>query len=101
MKTTAARGDKLKATAVGGFLGAVVCAPPYLLGRIGLLLLGSNSLFFLGIVLLSVGLVLEAGATGAVKAVKMSAKLVAGQPVANTQTDQREPAPGRTGGEVE
>ena len=101
MKTTAARGDKLKATAVGGFLGAVVCAPPYLLGRIGLLLLGSNTLFFVGIVLLSVGLVLEAGATGAVKAVKMSAKLVAGQPVANTQSDQRESATGRTSGEVE
>jgi hypothetical protein len=101
MKTTAAPGDKLKATAVGGFLGAVVCAPPYLVGRIGLLLLGSNSLFFLGIILLTVGLVLEAGATGAAKAVKMSAKLVAGQPVANTQTDQREPATGRTDGEVE
>ena len=87
-----APGDKLKATAVGGFLGAVVCAPPYLLGRIGLLLLGSNTLFFLGIALLSVGLVLEAGATGAVKTVKMSAKLVAGQPAANTQTEQRQPA---------
>jgi hypothetical protein len=80
MKTTASRGDKVKAAAVGGFLGAVVCSPPYLLGRIGLLLLGSQTFFFLGIVLLAVGLVLEAGATSAVKAVKMSAKLVAGQP---------------------
>jgi hypothetical protein len=44
-------------------------------------MLGSRSLFFLGVVLLCVGLVLEACATSAVKAIKMSAKLVAGQPV--------------------
>ena len=68
IKTSAAPGDKLKTAAVGGFLGAVVCSPPYLLGRIGLLMLGSHTLFVLGIVLLSAGLVLEAGATSAVKA---------------------------------
>ena len=88
IKTAAAPGDKLKAAAVGGFLGAVVCSPPYLLGRIGLLMLGSNTLFFFGIVLLAAGLVLEAGATSAVKAVKMSAKLVAGQPTASAQVKQ-------------
>ena len=81
MKTAVARGDKLKATAVGGILGAVVCSPPYPLGRIGFLMLGSRTLFFLGVVLLSLGLVLEAGATSAVKVVKMSAKLVARQSV--------------------
>ena len=82
MNTKAPRGEKVKAAAVGGILGAVVCSPPYLLGRIGLLLLGSNTLFLLGIVLLAVGAVLEAGATSAVKTIKMSAKLVAAQPVA-------------------
>jgi len=41
--------------------------------------LGSNVLFVLGIVLLAVGLTLQAGATGAVKAIKMSAKLAAGE----------------------
>ena len=87
MKTTYARGDKLKATAVGGLLGAVVCSPPYLLGRIGLLMLGSNTPFFLGVVLLTAGFVLDAGATSAVKTVKMSAKLVAGQPVGGAQVD--------------
>jgi hypothetical protein len=92
IKTAAAPpSDKLKAAAVGGFLGAVVCSPPYLLGRIGLLMLGSNTLFFLGIVLLAAGLVLEAGATSAVKAVKMSAKLVAGQPAAGAGMTQGEP----------
>jgi hypothetical protein len=41
-------------------------------------MLGSHTLFILGCVLLAVGLTLQAGATGAVKAVKMSAKLVSG-----------------------
>jgi len=34
----------------------------------------------LGVVLLAAGFTLEAGATGAVKAIKMSAKLAAGKP---------------------
>lgn len=98
MKSTAPRGDKLKTAAVGGFLGAVVCSPPYLLGRIGLLMLGSHTLFLLGVVLLSVGLILEAGATSAVKTVKLSAKLVAGQPVAATESKPGLAATGRNGG---
>jgi hypothetical protein len=57
----------------------VVCAPPYLLGRVGILMLGvPHTLFILGIILLCVGGALEAGAEGAVKAVKVSAKLVIG-----------------------
>jgi hypothetical protein len=79
VKTTYSKRDKLSATAVGGAIGAVVCTPPYVLGRIGLLLLGSNTLFAFGVVALALGLTLQAGATGAVKAIKMSAKLVAGQ----------------------
>ena len=59
MKTTYSRRDKLTATAVGGALGAVVCSPPYLLGRIGLLLLGSKTFFILGVILLTVGLMLR------------------------------------------
>ena len=78
MKTTYSRRDKLAAAAVGGAIGAVVCSPPYLLGRIGLLLLGSKTFFVLGVILLAVGLMLEAGATSAVKTIKMSSKLVAG-----------------------
>ena len=73
------RRDKLAATAVGGALGALICTPPYLLGRLGILLLGSHVLFVLGIILLVVGFTLQAGATGAVKAIKMSAKLAAGE----------------------
>jgi hypothetical protein len=78
IKATRSRRDKFTATAVGGALGAVVCTPPYLLGRVGILMLGSHTLFVLGIILLSVGGALEAGTEGAVKAVKVSAKLVVG-----------------------
>jgi len=81
MKTTQPRRDKLAATAVGGIVGAVVCTPPYLLGRLGLVMLGwSQAFFILGIIVLAIGLTLQAGATGAVKTVKMSAKLVSGRP---------------------
>ena len=83
------RRDKLTAGLIGGTLGALICTPPYLIGRIGVLLLGS--LFPLGVILLVVGLTLQAGATGAVKAIKMSAKLAAGNPAS-----ERSPAPARS-----
>ncbi len=67
--------DKLAATAVGGAIGAIVCTPPYILGRLGLLMLATPALLVPGIIFIAVGLTLQAGATGAVKAVKMSAKL--------------------------
>ena len=72
--------DKAAAAVIGGTIGAIVCTPPYVIGRIGVLLLGSQVLFVfvLGVVLLVLGLTLQAGATGAVKAIKMSAKLATG-----------------------
>ena len=79
VKTTHSKRDKLALAAVGGAIGAVVCTPPYTLGRIGLLMLGSRALFIPGILVLALGATLEAGATGAVKAVKMSAKLLPGR----------------------
>ncbi len=79
MKATQSRRDKLTATAVGGAIGAVICTPPYALGRVGLLMLGTHTLFILGVILFAVGLTLQAGATGAVKTIKMSAKLVSGR----------------------
>jgi hypothetical protein len=78
-KDSNSRRDSLTAAAIGGALGAVVCSPPYLLARLGLVLLGSSTLFFLGVVLLTIGFVLYAGATSAVKTIKVSAKLVASQ----------------------
>jgi uncharacterized membrane protein len=81
IKPTGSRRDKMAAALIGGTLGAIVCAPAYLIGRTGILLLGSNALLALGIILLTLGLTLQAGATSAVKAIKMSAKLAAGNVV--------------------
>ena len=79
IKPTGSRRDKTAAAVIGGTIGAIICTPPYLLGRFGILLLGSNGfLFALGVILLTLGLTLQAGATGAVKAIKMSAKLATG-----------------------
>ena len=70
------RRDTLAATAMGGAVGAVVCSPPYMLGRLGILMLGWPYVFWLGVILIVVGVTLQTGATSAVKAVKFSAKLV-------------------------
>ena len=43
IRPTGSRVDKLAAAAIGGGLGALVCTPPYVIGRIGILLLGSQS----------------------------------------------------------
>jgi hypothetical protein len=79
VKPTGSQRDKMAAAAIGGTMSAIVCAPAYIVGRIGILLLGSKALFPLAVVLLVAGFVLLAPATGAVKAIKMSAKLAAGQ----------------------
>jgi hypothetical protein len=84
VKPVGSRRDKIAAAAIGGTLGALVCAPAYVIGRIGILLLGSHVLFPLGVALLVIGFTLEAGATGAVKAIKMSAKLAAGKTAGKT-----------------
>ena len=77
LKQAGTRKDKLATAAVGGAVGAVVCSPPYLLGRLGILMLGwGQVLFWVGIVCIIIGAALQTGATTAVKAVKFSAKLV-------------------------
>jgi hypothetical protein len=77
VKPTYSRRDKLLTTAVGGALGAAVCTPPYMLGRLGVLMLGSKTLLIPGIILLVLGVTLQAGATGAVRAIKLSVKFTA------------------------
>jgi hypothetical protein len=79
VKPTGSRRDKLTTSAVAGALGATVCTPPYVLGRIGLLMLGSKVLFVPGIFVLAVGITLQASATGAVRAIKLSVKLRGGR----------------------
>ena len=78
IKPVGSRRDKMAAAAVGGTIGALVCTPAYVIGRIGILLLGSSTFFPLAVILLVVGFAFLAGASGAVKAIKMSAKLAAG-----------------------
>jgi hypothetical protein len=82
LKVTSSRRDRLTASAVSAALGAAISTPPYLLGRIGLLMLGSHVLFIPGIFVFALGFTLQAGATGAVTAIKTSAKFMAGQPAA-------------------
>jgi uncharacterized membrane protein len=79
VKSTASPRDKLTAAAVGGALGAVVCSPPYLLGRLGIILLGTRHTFVIGVVLIVIAVPLQTGAVTATKAVKFSAKLVTSQ----------------------
>jgi hypothetical protein len=81
IKPAYSRSDKLKASVVGGAIGAAVCSPPYIIGRVGILMLGSHILFIPGIFLLTLGASLQVGTTSAVKAIKMSSKLVGGRHV--------------------
>ena len=84
-KRKQSRRDKLSTSVVGGALSATVCTPPYILGRLGILMLGSSLLFIPGIFVLALGVTLQAGATGAVRAIKMSATLTtAGHPSPRT-----------------
>jgi hypothetical protein len=76
------RRDKFMTSVAGGVLGATVSAPPYILGRLGLLMVGTTALLIPGIVLIAVAVPLQAGATGAVRAIKMSASLTGGRPPA-------------------
>jgi hypothetical protein len=87
------RRDKLAATAVGGAVGAVVCSPPYTLGRLGILMLGWHGWFWVGVILIVIGAGLQTGATSAVKAVKFSAKLI-GTPARGAEADSGGGAPG-------
>ena len=98
MAPKVSRRDALAAGVVGGVVGAIVCTPAYVLGRVGIVLLGSGRLFVLGIILVCIGGTLQAGATGAVKAVKMSAKLMTGRPAG--PDPEPEPATGHPVDEV-
>lgn len=71
----ASRRDRLSASAVGGLLGVALATPPYVLGRIGLLMIGSPFLRVPGFAVFLVAATLQAGATSAVRAVKLGARL--------------------------
>ena len=67
--------DPIEAETIGELLRKVT----EMLGRLGILMLGSKALLIPGIFVLAIGFTLQAGATGAVRAIKMSAKLGVGR----------------------
>ena len=75
----ASRRDRLAASAVGGLLGAALAAPPYVLGRIGLLMIGVPIVRIPGFAIFFIAATLQAGATSAVRAVKLGARLSDGR----------------------
>ena len=94
IKSARSRRDKLTATAVGGAIGGVVCSPPYALGRVAILLLGSHTFRVLAVIMLAVAVVLQTGATTATKAIKFSAKLVVShKPPGSDEGDTAEAGP--------
>ena len=96
VKPVRSRREKLTITAVGGAMGALVSTPPYVFGRLAILMLGSKLLLIPGIALLTFAAILQAATAGAVKAVKMSTSLTAPQPL------EDQPAPPNTvAGEIE
>ena len=101
VKPVRSRREKLTISAVSGTMGAIVSTPPYLFGRLGILMLGSQLLRIPGFALLAVAAILQAGATGAVKAVKMSTSLTA--PQSSGDRDQVDPrhAPVESAGDRE
>lgn len=70
------RRDRVMAAVIGGVLGAIVCTPPYLMGRLGVVMLSIQPLIVPALLVLIVGFGLQAAASGAVKAIRMSSKLV-------------------------
>jgi hypothetical protein len=90
------RRDRLTASALSSAVGATVCTPPYILGRVGILMLGSKILFIPGVLFLLVGTVLQMGANGAVRAVKLGAVLTSGGAEQGEESGQpAESAPAR------
>jgi uncharacterized membrane protein len=96
IKSDRSRRDKAAATAVGGTIGAMVCSPPYALGRVAIIMLGSHTFRVLAVFLLIVAVVLQTGATTATKAIKFSAKLVTGEGPASTDSTEASSVPDET-----
>jgi hypothetical protein len=88
VRASRSRRDRFVASALGGVLAAVVSAPPYVIARLGVLMLGSSLLLVPGYLLLTVGVLLQASGTGAVRAIRMSSALVSVQHPAGTPRDR-------------
>jgi hypothetical protein len=69
------RRDRVTRTGTTGVLSGVASTPGFLFNRIGLLLLGLGSLFWVGVAVVSIGAVLHVTASSSVRVVKMSLRL--------------------------
>ncbi len=70
------RRDRLAASAIGATLSLLVTAPFYVISRVGILMLGSTVLAIPGYLVLTIGVLFQAGGVGAVRAIRMSSALV-------------------------
>ena len=79
VRSDAPRRDRLTASVMSTAIGTTVSAPGYIMLRVGILMLGSRVLLIPGIVVCAFGAALHAGATGAVRAIKLNAALAPGR----------------------
>jgi hypothetical protein len=75
IKKTGTRKERGLRSLTTGVLSGIASIPGFLLNRIGLLLLGIGPLWWLGIILLSIGAVIHVTASSSVRVVKMSVHL--------------------------
>ena len=75
VRKTGTRSERTTQSLTTGVLGGVASTPGFLLNRIGLLLMGTGSLFIVGVAIVSIGAVLHVTASSSVRVVKMSLRL--------------------------
>ncbi len=88
VRKTGTRQERITQSMTTGVLSGVASTPGFLLNRIGLLLMGTGSLFFLGVAVVSISAVLHVTASSSVRVVKMSLRLRPAEPETDTQTPQ-------------
>ncbi len=79
VRKSGTRRERTTQSLTTGVLGGVAATPGFLLNRVGLLLMGTGSLWILGVAIVSIGAVLHVTASSSVRVVKMSVRLKASE----------------------
>ena len=79
VRKSGTRRERTTQSLTTGVLSGVAATPGFLLNRIGLLLMGTGSLWLLGVAIVSIGAVLHVTASSSVRVVKMSLRLRPGE----------------------
>ena len=79
-RPTGTRRERIVQKLTTGVLSGVAATPGFLLNRVGLLLLGFGTLWWLGVVVIAISAVLHVTASSSVRVVKMSVRLHDGRP---------------------